>query len=89
MRNRRLAFVAAHVAWMVASLAVLAALGSFSLVLFFVVSLIGFFVVYEVLVPATVRTRWGRRLRLVAGLWVLGFLAVAAWQVGRIVSAVV
>jgi hypothetical protein len=88
MIDRRLQFVAAHVGWMVASVLVLAALESFSYVLFYVVSLIGFFVVYELSVSAVVRSRWDRRLRLVAIAWILGFVATAGWQIAEIVSSV-
>jgi len=86
--DRRLQFVGAHVAWMAASVLVLAALESFSYVLFYVVSLIGFFVVYELTVSAVVRSRWDRRLRLVSIAWVLGFVATAGWEVTEIVSSV-
>jgi len=88
MVEHRLRFVGYHVGWMAASVLVLAALGSFSYVLFYVVALIGYFVVYELVVPATVRPRWTRRVRLVGVCWLVGFLALAAWQVGEIVSSV-
>lgn len=88
MVDRRSGFVVAHVGWLLASLAALVALEAFSLVLFYVVSLIGFFVVAEVVVPVTVRPPWTRRVRVVGACWVLGFGALAVWQVGAIVAAV-
>jgi len=68
--GRRERFVHAQMAWMLAAIVVLALLGSLTLELFFVVSLIGFLVVVELTAPFEVTPRWRRRLKwlILAGL---------------------
>ena len=75
---RRLRFVHLQVAWMLAAVLALALLGSLTLELFFVVSLIGFLVVVELTAPFAVTPTWRRRLRWViaVGLLVFGYIVV-------------
>ncbi|EFW91386.1 hypothetical protein ZOD2009_14806 [Haladaptatus paucihalophilus DX253] len=63
---------------MLASLLVLAALGSLSLELFFVLSLIGLLVIVELTAPFNVTPRWRRRLKwfIALGLVVFGIIVV-------------
>ena len=77
---RRQRFVVGQVAWMSATVIVLALLGSLSLELFFVVSLIGFLVVIELTAPFGVTPRWRARLK-----W-LGLLGFAYVVVKRILE---
>lgn len=76
--RRRLRFVQAQLAWMLAVVVVLAALGSLELELFFVLSLIGFLVVVELTAPIAVTPRWRRRLPwfIAIGLVVFGIIVV-------------
>lgn len=71
--RRREQFVRAQVAWMLASLVVLTALGSLTLELFFVLSLIGFLVAVELTAPVAVTPRWRRRLPWLIALGLLAF----------------
>jgi hypothetical protein len=63
---------------MLASLLALAALGSLSLELFFVLSLIGLLVIVELTAPFNVTPRWRRRLKwfIALGLVVFGIIVV-------------
>ena len=70
---RRLRFIQAQVAWMAGALLVLVLLGSLSLELFFVVSLIGFLVVVELTAPFNVTPQWRARLKWLIGLGLLAF----------------
>jgi hypothetical protein len=63
--QRRQRFLYAQTAWMLATIVVLALLGSLSLELFFVVSLIGLLIVVELTAPFSVTPRWRSRLRWV------------------------
>jgi hypothetical protein len=81
--------VALHLAGTVAAVPVLVVLDVFSLPLFYVVSLIGFLTVYELLTPVTIRPRWKRRLEVVAALWMVGFGVLVGWQISRIVSTAI
>ncbi len=74
--RRRRQFVHGQLAWMLATVIVLVALGALSLELFFVVSLIGFLVVIELTAPFNVTSRWRRRLRwlVAAGLLIFGWI---------------
>ena len=76
--RRRRRFVHAQVAWMLSASVVLVALGSLSLELFFVVSLIGFLVIVELTAPIAVSPRWRRRIPwlIAAGLLVFGYIVV-------------
>jgi hypothetical protein len=66
-------FVQGQVAWMLATVVVLAVVGSLSLELFFVLSLIGFLVVVELTAPVAVTPAWRRRLVWLVALGLLGF----------------
>lgn len=88
MVDGRLRFVRLQIGWMAATVLLLTVVGAFSLELFYVVSLIGYFVLYEVTAADTVRPRWRRRLGWVSVLWLVGFVAVVAYRVVRIVSDV-
>ena len=76
--TRRQRFVHAQTAWMLAVVVLLAALGSISLELFFVLSLIGLLVVIELTAPFAVTPGWRRRLRwiVLAGLAGFGYIVV-------------
>lgn len=75
---RRIRFVHAQSAWMLAALLALTLLGALSLELFFVVSLIGFLVVTQLTAPFNVTPRWRARLKwiILAGLLVFGYIVV-------------
>jgi len=81
--RRRQQFVHGQALWMLGTLLVLAALGSLTLDLFFVVSLIGFLVVVELTAPLNVTPEWRRRLK-----WLIlaGLLGFAYFVVRRIVE---
>jgi threonine/homoserine efflux transporter RhtA len=76
--RRRLQFIQAQVAWMLAVVVVLALLGSLELELFFVLSLIGFLVVIELTAPIAVTPAWRRRLPwfIAIGLIVFGIIVI-------------
>lgn len=76
--RRRLQFVHAQLAWMLAVIVVLAALDSMALELFFVLSLIGFLVVVELTAPVAVTPRWRRRIPwfIAVGLLVFAIIVV-------------
>lgn len=76
--QRRQRFIHGQLAWMLASLLALAALGSLSLELFFVLSLIGLLVIVELTAPFNVTPRWRRRLKwlIALGLVVFGIIVV-------------
>lgn len=71
--GRRQRFVYGVVAWMLAAIVLLSVLGSLSLELFFVVSLIGLLVVVELTAPFNVTPRWRRRLLPVIAVGLAGF----------------
>lgn len=60
---RRMRFVHATVAWMLAALLVLVLLDAFSYELFFVLSLIGLLIVTELTAPFVVTPAWRKRLK--------------------------
>ena len=76
-------FVRAHVVWMLGTIVILSLLGSISLELFFVLSLIGFLVVIELTAPFAVTPVWRARLRW---LILLGLLAFAVLVIRRILE---
>jgi len=79
--NRRLRFVHAQVAWMLASLLVLSLLGEATLELFFVLSLIGFLVVTELTAPFAVTPDWRARLTWFVVLGLVGFAYVVVRRI--------
>ena len=76
--RRRQQFIVGNMAWLLGTVLALSLLGSLSLELFFVVSLIGFLVVVELTAPFAVTPTWRRRLKwLIAfGLVVFGYIVV-------------
>lgn len=74
--TRRQRFVHAQTAWMLAVVVLLSALGSLSLELFFVLSLIGLLVVIELTAPVSVTPAWRRRLRWIVLAGLAGFAYV-------------
>jgi hypothetical protein len=63
---------------MLATLIILALLGSVELELYFVISLIGVLVVTELMTPFNAQPEWHRRLRyvIVIGLGVFGYIVI-------------
>lgn len=74
-------FISWQLAWMVATVLVLAVVGAFSLELFFVLSLIGFLIVTELTAPVAVTPAWRRRLWWVILAGLAGFAVVVARRV--------
>lgn len=83
--ERRLRFVRGQVTWMILTVLALSVLGTLSLELFFVISLIGFLVVTELTAPAIATPAWRTRLRWLVVLGLVGFALVVA---GRIYATV-
>lgn len=79
--SRRMRFVHGQVAWMVATVLVLAVLGSLSYELFFVVSLLGFLIVTELTAPISITPTWRRRLRWIILLGLAGFTYVVVRRI--------
>lgn len=79
--RRRQRFVVGHVAWMLAALVVLALLGSLSLELFFVASLIGLLVVTELTASFSVTPAWRARLKWLILLGLVGFTYIVTRRV--------
>lgn len=71
--RRRQRLLVGQLGWMLATVFVLVLLGSLSLELFFVVSLIGFLVVVELTAPFAVTPQWRRRLKWIILLGLIGF----------------
>ena len=76
--RRRSQFLIGNIAWFLGAVLVLSVLGSLSLELFFVVSLIGFLVVVELTAPFNVTPEWRSRLKwlILAGLVVFGGIVI-------------
>jgi ABC-type enterochelin transport system permease subunit len=76
--RRRQRFIVGTLAWQLGTVLVLALLGSVSLELVFVVSLIGLLVVTELTAPFAVTPEWRRRLIwiIAAGLLVFGYIVI-------------
>jgi dolichyl-phosphate-mannose--protein O-mannosyl transferase len=76
--RRRQQFIVGNMAWLLGTVLALSLLGSLSLELFFVVSLIGFLVVVELTAPFAVTPTWRRRLKwlIAVGLVVFGYIVV-------------
>jgi hypothetical protein len=71
--TRRLQFVHAQLAWMLGVIFLLALLGSLTIELFFVVSLIGLLIVVELTAPFRITPQWRKRLWVIIGLGLVGF----------------
>lgn len=78
MTSRRRRFIHGLLAWLLGSLILLAVLGSLSLELFFVISLIGLLIVVELTAPLNVTPVWRARLKwpIAAGLVVFAVIVV-------------
>lgn len=79
--RRRERFVHGTVAWMLGAVVVLSLLGSLSLELFFVVSLIGFLIVTELTAPFNLTPRWRARLKWLILIGLAGFAYVVVRRV--------
>lgn len=66
-------FVHWQIAWMLGTILALSLLGELTVKQFFLVSLVGFLIIVEFLVPVNVTPRWRRRLRWFVLLGLLGF----------------
>ncbi len=71
--TRRIQFVHAQLAWMLGVILLLGLLGSLTLELFFVISLIGLLIVVELTAPFRVTPAWRKRLWVIIGVGLLGF----------------
>ncbi|MFB1066377.1 hypothetical protein [Natrinema sp. H-ect4] len=74
-------FVRGQVAWMVATILVLALLNALSYELFFVLSLIGFLIITELTAPFNVTPTWRRRLRWLILVGLIGFTAIVVRRI--------
>jgi hypothetical protein len=74
--TRRLQFVHAQLAWMLGVILLLALLGSLTIELFFVISLIGLLIVVELTAPFRITPQWRKRLWMLIGLGLLGFAVI-------------
>ncbi|GAB3021791.1 hypothetical protein [Natronobiforma cellulositropha] len=79
--QRRLRYVSGQLAWMVGTVLVLSALGSYSHELFFVLSLVGLLIVTELTAPFNVRPAWRARLPWLIALGLLGFAYVVTRRI--------
>ena len=74
--QRRIQFIYGQLAWMVATVLVLAALGSLSYSLLFLLSLLGLMILMELTAPTNVSPEWRTRLRWLIVFGLLGFAYV-------------
>jgi len=79
--HRRLRFVSAQVAWMLAAVVGLVLLDSLTLELFFVVSFVGFLVVLELTSPINVMPQWRRRLYWLVGVGLIVFTYIVVRRI--------
>ncbi|MCU4802130.1 hypothetical protein OB920_17275 [Halobacteria archaeon HArc-gm2] len=79
--RRRQRFVIGQVVWMLGAVLVLALLGSLSLELFFVVSLIGLLIVVELTASFSVTPTWRSRLKWLILLGLVGFTYVVVRRI--------
>ncbi|WP_092704567.1 hypothetical protein [Halovenus aranensis] len=85
--SRRMRFVHGQIAWMVATVLVLAVLGSLAYELFFVISLLGLLIVTELTAPISITPAWRRRLRWLILLGLLGFAYVVVRRILEIIPS--
>ena len=71
----------AQVGWMMATLALLSALSSFTYELYFVLSFIGLLVVTERLMPFRVTPRWQRRVYWIIASGVVGLVYIVVRRI--------
>lgn len=83
MTTAREQFIYGQIAWMLGVIILLAALGSLSLELVFVLSLIGLLIIVELTAQINVTPRWRSRLKWVIG---AGLLIFAGIVVRRIIE---
>jgi len=81
MFGRRQQFVYGFVAWTLASVLGLAVLDALSLVSVYVLALVGFLLLAELVTPSNRLARWQGRLRWLAVFGLVAFLAIAAERV--------
>lgn len=81
LTDRRRRFVHAQLAWMLATIVLLTALGSFSLELAFVLSLLGLLVVVGLTAPVNVTPAWRARLRWIIALGLLVFAGIVVRRI--------
>ena len=76
--TRRVRFIHAQVAWMLATVFVLSLLKSLQPQLVFVISLIGFLIIVELTAPFNVTPTWRSRLKwiILVGLAIFGYVVV-------------
>lgn len=79
--SRRLRFIHGQLAWMTVGVVLLVALDSLAPESFFVVSLIGFLVVFELTAPVNVTPRWRARLRWILLVGLAGFAYVVVERI--------
>ncbi|MHC3439742.1 hypothetical protein ACYJ1Y_17030 [Natrialbaceae archaeon A-gly3] len=79
--QRRMRFVHWQLSWMIGAALVLAALGSLSYELFFVISLIGLLIVTELTAPFNVTPRWRSRLTWLILLGLVGFAVIVVRRI--------
>lgn len=75
---RRRRYVRLQVVWLLGALLALVALGAFSPGAFFLLAVLGFVVLNELLIPAEVDPRWRRRVRRITVVAIAGAVAVVA-----------
>lgn len=85
--RRRQRFVYGQTAWMLGTIIALAVLGTLSLELFFVLSLIGLLVVVELTAPFAVTPRWRTRLRWIILIGLVGFGVIVVRRILEILPA--
>ncbi len=83
--QRRIQFVHGQLAWMVATVLVLAVLDSLSYGLFFLLSLLGLAIVTELTAPTNVSPEWRTRLRWLIVFGLVGFVYVVIRRLLEIV----
>lgn len=83
--RRRMRFVRGQLAWMVATVLVLALFGSVSYELFFVGSLLGLLVVSELTAPVDATPTWRTRLRWLTLVGLVGFFALIARRIHSVI----
>jgi hypothetical protein len=71
--RRRLQFVYAQTVWMLGTVLALSVLGVLEIERFFVATLVGFLVLFELTAPASVEPRWRARLKWFGVLGMVGF----------------
>lgn len=79
--RRRQQFIHGQLAWMLGTIILLSALGSLSLELFFVCSLIGLLVVIELTAPVNVTPAWRKRLTWLVAIGLLVFGAIVVRRI--------